>query len=42
MVIEMKIKFEKYLEGEKLIFMLFREKVESLVWNELGLLIEYE
>lgn len=42
MVTETKTKLEKHLESEKLILMPLREKVESLVRNELGPLIEYE
>lgn len=42
MVTETKTKLEKHLEGEKLILTPLREKVESLVRNELGPLIEYE
>ncbi|KAK2567739.1 Kinesin-like protein KIF16B [Acropora cervicornis] len=42
MVTETKTKLEKHLEGEKLILMPLREKVESLVRNELGPLIDYE
>lgn len=42
MVTETKTKLEKHLEGEKLILMPLREKVESLVRNELGPLIECE
>ncbi|XP_068717319.1 kinesin-like protein KIF16B [Montipora capricornis] len=42
MVTETKTKLEKHLEGEKVILMPLREKVESLVRNELGPLIDYE
>ena len=42
MITETKTKLEKHLEGEKLILMPLREKVENLVRHELGPLIECE
>ena len=42
MVTETKIKLEKHLESDKLILVPLREKVENLVRNELGPLIELE
>ena len=42
MVTETKTKLEKHLESEKLILLPVREKVEGLVRNELGPLIDYE